>query len=257
MSKIALPKILKTEEIGNSLGKINKSFDLLKKQVENQNESLNEIDNFKKTINILFDKLKFSHDFMKRRNFIYQSTWRDISINKEKYIKPLILMYPQKFRDDVSAVTNTYIENVIHDWITDTYIIKSKKIDKPNYVEGQRAVVYYLKCREAVRRLNEVSTQDSITCITENIEVVVKCESRRAGQVCIGGCGCVNCAATSTCEKKGQGECKFSDNNISSKTANRYLKANTSLKYEDYFENKFEFVRLVVEDCIWKVDKSN
>jgi hypothetical protein len=256
MSKLALPQFSKTQDIGDSLKIINSSFDIFKKEIEEQKDSLNEINNFKNSISSIYDKLKFSNDFMKKRNPVYMETWEDILNKKDKYTKPIITIYPEKFRDDLKQVSTSYIENIIHDWITKTYIIKPKKIDKPNYIEGQKAVIYYIKCAEDVRKIKEETNNSSITCRTENKEVIVNCESKRSGQVCIDGCGCINCSETADCNAKGTAECNFSDNNIKSKTANRYLKSNTSLIFEEFFETKFEFVKFIVEDCIWKLDKT-
>jgi hypothetical protein len=257
MPKLELPRFFKSENIGDSLKTLNKSFDFLKKEIEKQNDSLDEYNDFKSSILLDFDNLKFANDFMKKRNPVYMETWEDILNKREHYVKPIITIYPEKFRGDLSKTfSSTYIENIIHDWITKTYIIKPKKIDKPNYVEGQKAIIYYIKCSEDIRKMNEVGNSEVVPCVTANKDVTVSCESKRSGQVCIRGCGCVNCAGSVTCDFTEEIECVFTDNGISSKTTNRYLKSKTSLIFDEYSETNFEFVKFIVEDCIWKVDKS-
>jgi hypothetical protein len=256
MSKISLPQILKTEEIGDSLGKINKSFTILNNILDDQKQALNDINKFKDSIGVLIKDLKFSYNFMKRRNPVYKETWEDILNKRYKYIKPIIAIYPAKIRDDVVSYSSSYIENLIYDWLTKTYIIRSKKLDRPNYIEGQKAIIYFLKSTEIVRNISEQIDRSSITCQTEDINVTVNCESKRSGQVCVNGCGCVNCSGTATCPKTQKVICNFSDQQKSNKEVPRYLQSKTSLKFEEYFENKFGFVRYIVEDCIWKVDKS-
>jgi hypothetical protein len=256
MSKIALPTLQKTQDIGDSLKNIDKSFNLLKTEIEQQKDSSNDIENLKNSISLFYDQLKFSIDFMKKRNPVYMETWEEIINKKNKYIKPIVTIYPEKIRDDLKQVSSGYIENIIHDWITKTYIIKSKKIDNPNYIEGQIAIIYYIKCSEDFRSIKDQTNNAYITCVTGDVNVTVNCESKRSGQVCIDGCGCVNCSKTESCSKSANLSCNFTDNNIISKTSNRYLNSNTSLVFEEYYENKFEFVKFIVEDCIWKVDKS-
>jgi hypothetical protein len=254
MLKFNLPQ--KSQDIGNSLKTINNGFNFLKTQIENQKDFLNEINDFKSSISLIYDQLKFSNDFMKKRNPVYMETWEDILNKKEKYIKPIITIYPEKFRDDLRQVSNSYIENIIHDWITKIYTIKPKKIINPNYVEGQKAVIYYIKCSEETMNIKEEVNSSVVLCETADKDVTVYCTSKRSGQVCIDGCGCINCSDTATCNVTEKATCNYSDNNIVSKTANRYLKSNTSLSFEEYFETKFGFVKFIVEDCIWKVDKT-
>jgi hypothetical protein len=254
MQKYNLPK--KTEDIGNSLKTINNVFNSLKTQIENQKDFLNEFNDFKDSISLIYDKLKFANEFIRKRNPVYMETWEDILNNKDKYIKPIITIYPEKFRDDLRQVSNTYIENIIHDWLTNTYVIKPKKIINPNYIEGQKAIIYYIKCAEDTMNIKGELNTSFIPCQTADKDVTVNCVSKRSGSVCIDGCGCVNCSGEATCSVTQTAICNYSDNNIVSKTANRYLNSNTSLSFEEYFETKFGFVKFIVEDCIWKVDKT-
>lgn len=251
--KVTLPS--KTEEIGDSLNNINLAFNTLKVYLRNLNNVKKNGENLIDSVNFWYNDLKYCFDFMNKNNSKYLELFEEVLNKRSFLIKPLMLMYTSKFRSDVGAYTNVYIQNVIHDWITRFYPIKTNNSDKPNYAEGQKAVVFYLRSEE-----NSLETRtndsDSIVCVTSDINVTARCKSTRTGQVCINGCGCVSCAGEIHCNKTERVNCYYADNNARQARVRRSLTLQMKYQYNDYPETKFGFVRLIVDNCEWKVDNT-
>jgi hypothetical protein len=251
--KLSLPQ--KTQEIGDSINKINSSFSTLKSYLRQLREVKNEGESLITAIKVWSDDLTYCLNFMNRNNTKYLNLFEEVLNKKDVLIKPLILMYPSKIRSDVGAYSRLYIQNLVHDWITRFYPIQVPRVGKPNYVEGQKAVIYYLR-NEETSLTRTTTARDSTICVTRDTSVTARCTSTRVGQVCINGCGCVSCAGTKHCNKTERIDCYFTDNNARRERVQRYLALNMKYEHRDFPETKFGFVRFIVEDCIWKVDNT-
>jgi hypothetical protein len=255
MNKLKLSLPAKTQEIGDSITNINLAFTTLKSYLRSLRDIKEEGDSLVTAINVWFDDLNYCLNFMNRNNTKYLNLFEEVLNKRDILIKPLILTYPSKIRSDVGDYTSVYIQNLIHDWITKFYPIKPPNVNRPNYVEGQRAVVFYLRNEETSLTRRATST-DTVICVTQDETVTARCTSTRTGQVCINGCGCISCAGTIHCNKTGTVDCYFSDNNARRERVQRYLALNMRYEHVDFPETKFGFVRFIVEDCIWKVDNT-
>lgn len=255
MKKLKLKLPQKTQEIGDSINRINWCFTTLKSYLRQLKEVKNEGDSLIDSVKVWSDDLTFCLNFMNRNNTKYLNLFEEVLNKKDLLIKPLILTYPSKIRSDVGAYSKLYIQNLVHDWITRFYPIQIPRVGKPNYVEGQKAVVYYLRSQET-SLTRRTSARDTTVCVTTDINVTVACKSTRTGQVCINGCGCISCAGTKYCSKTERINCYFTDNNARRERVQRYLALNMKYEHVDFPETRFGFVRFIVEDCVWKVDNT-
>ena len=251
--KLILPQ--KTQEIGDSINRINGCFSSLKSYLRQLRDVKDDAQSLVDSVRSSTDDLTYCLDFMNLNNTKYLNLFEEVLNKRELLIKPLILTYSSKIRSDVSAYSKLYIQNLVHDWITRLYPIQSTSVEKPNYVEGQRAVVYYLMNQETTLT-RYTRSRDAVVCMTANTTVTVACKTTRTGQVCINGCGCISCAGTKHCSKTDTIDCYFTDNNARRERVQRYLALEMKYEHIDLPETRFGFVRFIVEDCIWKVDST-
>jgi hypothetical protein len=258
MAKIPLISLNKQTDIGNSINSINNNFSVLQENIDSQQEDQQDIQDFVDSIPQFFSDLKHSFDFFKKNYNTYKETMEVLINNKEKYLKPIITIYPQKFRYDNTKINAKYIENVIHDWVTSNYKISNNKLtQKPYYVEGQSIIIYFLRSSERIEKSTTVKTTDYTVCVTGTQSVSLDCVQNTVGKVCNGKCGCFDCGGPlkyTTTEKIKN--CFYNDNGVISNGVVRSITSNISYNYTNYIENNFEFVKFVVEDCTWKVDNS-
>ena len=258
MAKIPLIPLNKQKDIGTSLTSINDNFSILQKDIENQQEDQQDVQDFVDSIPQFFSDLKYSFDFFKKNYNTYKETMEVLINNKEKYLKPIITLYPQKFRYDNTKVNAKYIQNVLSDWVTSNYKISNSKLtQKPYYVEGQSIIVYFFRSSERIEKSNTVKTTDYTVCVTGEQNIDLDCKQETVGKVCNGRCGCFDCGGPlkykETVKVK---KCFYNDNGVQSNGVVRSITSNISYNYTNYIENVIEFVKFVVEDCTWKIDNN-
>lgn len=254
-NNIVLGNFSKTQEIGDSIKEINNSFKILDELLSKQKEDQDDIDTFCSFMDGIFDELQFSYEFIKDNRFYFYDLWDEVLAKKELFLKPIICVYPQKIRTDVAGIDQTYIENLLFEWVTKNYIITSNSKDKPEYVEGQKIIIYYALCSEKTQQsLDNIDTSNTI-CKTGDVDVVVSCQSSRSGQSCFDGCGCVSCSKTVTCNQSGRLNCFFTDSFTKRNGVERYLRSITSYLFEEYPDSSFGYVTFIVDDCSWKLQR--
>lgn len=255
MKNISLNLPNASDNIGDSINKLNNVFNNLKSYIDDLNDVKGVSENFQDSVNVWLSELQYSLDFMNKNNKKYLNLFEEVLNKRDLLVKPLMLFYPTKIRSDVAAYDRLYTQNLIHDWISKYYPIKTPKIEKPNYVEGQKAVVYFLRNEEIEAERNE-SQSDFIQCFTQDFRLYVACVTKRTGQVCVPGCGCVGCAGQTYCSNSDLLDCYFPDLGLRRNSVLRYLSLNMKYSYEDFSENKFDIVRFIVDECEWKVDNT-
>jgi hypothetical protein len=258
MSKIPIFSLNKQTDIGNSINHINNNFSILQKNIDEQKTDQQEVQDFVDSIPQFFSDLKYSYDFFKKNYDTYKETMEVLINNKEKYLKPIITIYPEKFRYDNDKVNANYIQNVLYNWVTKNYKISNNKLtEKPYYVEGQSIIVYFFRSSESIQKSTTVRTTDYTVCVTGEQKINLDCKQETVGKVCNGRCGCFDCGGPleykQTVTLK---NCFYNDNGIKSNGVVRSISSNVSYEYTSYIENYVEFVRFIVEDCTWKVDNS-
>jgi hypothetical protein len=254
-NNIVLGNLSKTQEIGDSIKEINNSFKILDELLTTQKESQQDIDTFCSFIEEMFDELKFSYEFIKDNRFYFYDLWDEVLEKKELFLKPIVCLYPQKIRSDVSIIDQNYIENLLYEWVIKNYIITSNSKNKPEYIEGQKIIIYYVLAQEKIEQSLENLDISTTKCITKDVEVVVNCNSRRSGQACFDGCGCVSCSRTVKCSNKGTLNCFYTDSYTQRNGVERYLRGITSYLFEEYPDSSFGYVTFIVNDCEWKLQR--
>jgi hypothetical protein len=254
-NNIILGNFSKTQEIGDSIKEINNSFKIVDELLTTQKDSQEDINTFCSFIEEMFDELKFSYEFIKDNRFYFYDLWDEVLEKKELFLKPIVSLYPQKIRSDSSTIDQSYIENLLYAWVTKNYIITSNSKDKPEYIEGQKIIIYYVLAYEKTEQSKNNVDISSTTCITSDIEVVVNCTSKRSGQSCVDGCGCVSCSTTVRCNEKGRLNCFYTDSFTNRNGVERYLRGITSYLFEEYPDSSFGYVTFIVNDCEWKLQR--
>jgi hypothetical protein len=254
-NNIILGNFSKTQEIGDSIKEINNSFKILDELLTTQKESQEDINTFCSFMEEMFDELKFSYEFIKDNRFYFYDLWDEVLEKKELFLKPVVCLYPEKIRSDVSTIDQSYIDNLLYSWVTKNYIITSNSKDRPEYIEGQKIIIYYVLASEKTQQsLNNVDISTT-KCITGNVDVVVNCTSRRSGQSCFDGCGCVSCSKTVNCNNIGRLNCFYTDSFTRRTGVERYLRGITSYLFEEYPDSSFGYVTFIVNDCEWKLQR--
>lgn len=258
MKKIPIVPLNKQKNIGDSLSVINNNFTLLQNNIDSQKEDQKDIQDFVDSINQSISDIKYSYNFFQKNYKKYKETMEVLINDKQKYLKPIITLYPEKFRYDNTKIKAKYIQNVLHEWLTSEYEIYNKRLsEKPFYVEGQSIFVYFFRSSEKEEKSTIIRSSDYMTCLTGKQTVRINCVQYTVGKLCNGYCGCVECGGPI---KKPQdhilSNCFYDDNGIKSNGVTRKLTSNISYKYNNYTENVIEYVKFVVEDCMWKVDNS-
>ena len=259
MANIILEKVDKKQNIGNSLDVINSNFKILDNSINSQKEDQLEIQDFVDSVNNNFSDLKYSLNFFKKNYKTYLETMENIINNKEKYLKPIVTIYPEKFRYDNPKQNNAYIENVIHDWVTSKYTIYNRRLsERPFYVEGQAIIIYFLRSSEKLQKSTDLKRKNEMLCETSGDQAVnLKCKANAYGSVSIDGCGTINCGGELNCDQSNKIKgCHYDDDNNITTIVSRYVKGTYRYNYIDYTEDVFEYIKFIVEDCTWKIDNS-
>ncbi len=254
--KIPIISLNKQKDIGNSLETINNNFNLLQNTIDTQKDDQQEIQDFVDSVNQSISDIKYSYNFFKKNYNQYKETMEVLINDKEKYLKPIITLYPEKFRYDNTKVTSNYIQNVLHDWVTSEYQIYNNKLSqKPFYVEGQSIFVYFFRSSEQLEKSTITRTSDYMTCLTGKQTTRLKCTQYTVGTLC--NCSCINCGGPLHQNQDHElKNCYYDDNGIVSNAVVRSITSNISYKYTNYIDNVIEYVKFVVEDCVWKVDNN-
>lgn len=254
--KYVLPTLSKTQDIGNTVESLNKSFLDLDNFLNKEKLKNNDINNFVNSINIIYDKLSFACSYIEQNKDNLINISKDVAVNKIKWLKPIILFYYEKFYNMPSIYSLKYIEDLICKWVQANYPVKINNVIKPNYVDGQKAIVFYLKTIDTTETFS-YNNLSPILCLTEDAKVALNCTTSTTGKACIAACGCVNCANTVHCKQTKITPCFFKDKNTKVHTSvYRHLELNCDYINEDTKDVAIYSVNLIVKDCIWKIDKT-
>jgi hypothetical protein len=253
--KYVLPTLSKTQDIGNTVESLNKSFLDLDNFLNKEKLKNNDINNFVNSINIIYDKLSFACSYIEQNKDNLINISKDVAVNKIKWLKPVILFYNEKFYDRSSIYSLKYIEDLICKWVQANYPVKINNVIKPNYVDGQKAIVFYLKTIDTTETFS-YNNLSPILCQTEDSKVALNCTTSTTGKACIAACGCVNCANTVHCKQTKITSCFFKDKFTKSQSIYRHLELNCEYINEDTKDVAIYGVNLIVKDCIWKIDKT-
>lgn len=255
MKKYILPTLKNTEDIGNTVGELNRSFKDLNSFFEKEKEKSGEVDTFIKNLSQIFNKMEQACNIMEKNKNTFFNLSQTVKDKKVKWLKPIVLFYNEKFYDNPSIFSFEYIEDRLCKWMQLNYPVKKNDVDKPLFVEGQTALIFYMKSKDSKASFS-YSNETFVNCLTQNVSVSVSCSSRAVGKACVSNCGCVNCNAVIHCSKSETLGCYYRDRNLNLQSVNRYLKINSKYINDDSWDTSIFNVKLIVNDCEWNIDKS-
>jgi hypothetical protein len=247
-----LPNINKNLDIGDTILDIDESFISLEKFIKIEQEEANTLQDFIKNINVFYDDLEYACGVMEKRNSTFKETWEVILNEKDAWLKPIIVFYTEKILEDATKVSNEYINNLICDWMTINYPIKKDEKNAPLYIQGQTAIIYYIKGRQLITN-PKMDTTRYINCVTQDTTITANCQSTRYGSACADGCGCIDCSGTAHCNVSKTIDCYFPDRGAKLDKVRRYLRAVTSYININNYETRIPYVKLIVDECQWKI----
>ena len=209
-----LPYLEKQEDIGNTVEVLNRSFKDLENFLSTEKQKAEEISDFVQNINTVYDKIDAACLFLEKNKNHLNFLYRNVVANKTKWLKPIILFYKEKFYDNSSLFSDEYINDLLCKWMQSNYPVKFNNSIKPNYVDGQTAVISYIRSLDE-KHLYTYNNENSIYCQTEQLVLEVNCFTTVTGRTCAGGnCGCVDCAMTAYCKERKVIDCFFGDREI-------------------------------------------
>lgn len=249
-----LPDLKKQEDIGNTVETLNRSFKDYESFLSGEKAQVEKIQSNTVGLNYILNKIEESCVFMEENANSLLNLYTTVASNIQDWLKPIVLFYKEKFFDNSAVFSEEYIDDTVCKWVQSNYPVSVNKKSKPNYIEGQTAYIFYFKTLDKAQQFN-YSQESSVTCVTEDVDVKLNCQTIIKGQTCQGGCGCVNCALTTNCKKTKNSKCRFKDRGLNVKSIKRYLKINADYKGDDTYDTKIGRVKLIVKDCEWQIEK--
>lgn len=252
-----LLKIQKLEFIGDSLSAININFDV--------------IDNTLKQINFNTDKFlipyrnffKENHEKLKFIEYVFydkKSNWESmvsfVTTNSAKWIKPVVFIDPNVYRFPDSNLQTT-IDKVVNNFKTFFPVFKDRSGTIPNYIENQKAIVYYYVNQITnTTKIEDVVNSDFANCVSQGAKsVVLNCQNTVNGTktFCNGvETTCLGCGGT-PCQQQVSVTCLYPE--TKSTTTNRYIQAIIRSNFEDIAEREIKTIFLTMKNCEWVIER--
>lgn len=248
----SLYSLTTADSIGNTLSTVNENYYVLDQLVHNIQLSAQ---------NLWVPMIEYYNQrkpyLMRAVNTIvgnYQN-WRSMTntfeSNSAKWITPLILWYPVVMKMEESRSQPEIAENFFLNFLNGTYPVFNQGSPAPNFLEGQKAIVYSFNYEQDTPTLQSFSLADFTTCKTEDENICAWCAKCYSGSVY---CGKSNfgCGGCSRCSKCAALPCNF-DNGLKTKDARIVgeLRIEYSNKYESVFLNAYVFK---IKNCMWEFD---
>ena len=249
-----LPKLKKTNDIGNTVEDLNRSFTDYESFLRKEKDDVEKIQKNIIGLDRMLSKIEESCLFLEENANNLSDLYTTIKLNIQDWLKPIVLFYKEKFFDDLAVFSEEYIDDTVCKWVQSNYPVVLNKKSKPKYIEGQTAYIFYLKVKDKEQNF-KYNQESSVTCVTEDVDVKINCKTIIKGKTCQGGCGCVDCALTQNCKKTKEAKCRFKDRGLDVKSIKRYLKMTAEYSGDDTYDTKIGRVKLVVKDCEWQIEK--
>lgn len=251
-----LTPILSSEDIGNSLSSINLNF--------------LEIDNFTYSLNlsafVLFEPLmnfyvNHKDEFKSLITTVqtFSANWDTVknlvSTNSAKWIKPIVYIHPAplSFPAYLSSV------NLLLSSFNSIYPILNVDLSPPNYVENQKAFIYYYtqSIKDVLNENFTVNSAEVAHCVAEDSRTgCVTCRNHvgrsstscRGEQQSCGGC------AGSSCQSCATVFCRYPETRTN--RTNRYIQATINSSFQDVYERELKGMVYVVKNCSWTFERN-
>lgn len=187
----------------------------------------------------------------------YSAKWLNtttiVENNSAKWTQPISIFYPEIFPNPFTSENLLSATNFLN---TTFPVGDPKKVNKPNYIEGQTFIIY---CYTYTLNQNVINSQttlrDSTICSTNPRDVCLTCTNIYTGVApCNGGnfyCStgpnsCVRCASIG---------CRYTNPPYSGSgsSVSAAIQANVYTQYSERFENtNVTAIMFIVQNCEWR-----
>jgi hypothetical protein len=252
-----LLKIQKLEFIGDSLSAININFDIIDSTIKNINFNTDKflipyVNFFKENQK----RLKFMEDVFYDKKSNWDSMVSFVTINSAKWIKPIVFVDPNVYKFSDSSLQTT-INSIVNNFKTFHPVFKDDNKTIPNYIENQKAVVYYyVNNINNTIKLEDVVNSDFANCVSQGTKsIILNCQNtmKNTSTFCNGvETTCSGCAGT-PCQQQVSVTCVYPETKTT--TTNRYIQAIIRSNFEDIAEKEIKTIFLTMKNCEWAIER--
>jgi len=104
-----------------------------------------------------------------------------VETNSAFWLKPITFIYPTLF-----SQTETKIQDLLLVWLAENFPVVTEGVDKPNYVEGQKAMVFANRYTYGENINTSNVATDTTLCITKDEAVCAGCRTYLTGHTYCG-----------------------------------------------------------------------
>jgi hypothetical protein len=179
--------------------------------------------------------------------------WRSSSTvfetNSSRWITPMVAWYPCML--EYKKLPNLSVD-IFKNWLDSNYPVSSSK-NIPNYLDGQRCIVYAISYSQDISTIQKYDLIDSTTCTVKDETVCVSCSKNYSGRVnCDNGdFDCSGSINGRVCKTQ---DCYFTlPDGKQSNTKSMSIHAAIEIDYENKYESTDLVVAVfVVKNCQWQ-----
>ena len=233
------------DSIGNSLSAINQNYLILDNLLTNiQLSAINYWSPMADYYEQRKDYWKVAARKIKDNFPLWQTASTNFESNSARWITPIITWYPCIVDYKLVNQRPDQLQRLVKNWLNFFHPIFVKKSPIPNYVDGQKIIVYCYNYEQDIPTNQTYELIDTTTCSTYNTKACAYCARCYTGGT--GACG-ISCAGCTYCSSCVDQNCYFYANQPSTKTKKSTIQASLNIKYA----NKYEAVLL--NACVFKV----
>ena len=244
------------ENIGDSLSSININFDVIDSSLQKLNINTDKflipyINFFKQNEKKLTGLIDILYD--KKPNWDIMSSY--VTTNSAKWIKPIVFIDSNIYRfpeSNLKATTDFVIET-----FRSIYPVFTDSSNEPNYIENQKAVIYYYVNHIHKKTIMEdMTNSDFANCVSQGTKTaILTCQDKVNFDktYCDGKeLTCLGCGGT-PCQQSVSVTCVYPETKTT--TTNRYIQAIIRSNFEDIAEKEIKTIFLKIKDCNWVIER--
>lgn len=252
-----LLNIKKLEFIGDSLSAININFDVIDSTIKQINFNTEKflipyVNFFREN----HKKIKFIEDVFYDKSSNWESMVTFVTTNSAKWIRPIVFVDKEIYKFEDSN-TQTTINKVLNNFRTFFPVFKDTNSTIPNYIENQKAIIYYYVNQINNRiKIEDVVNSDFANCVSQGTKtVILNCQNttNNTKTFCNGTeMTCLGCGG-SPCQQQVSVTCLYPE--TKSTTTNRYIQAIIKSNFEDIAEKEIKTIFLTMKNCEWTIER--
>ena len=233
------------DSIGNSLSSINENYLILDNLLTNiQLSATNYWIPMAKYYESRKDYWKIAARKIKDNFPLWEIATTNFESNSARWITPITTWYPCIVDYNIVTDRPDQFQILLKNWINFFHPIFSKNSPIPNYLDGQKLIVYCFNYEQSIPTEQTYSLIDTTTCVTNDSSVCAYCSRCYSGGGGPCGVSCSGCTYCSSCTTQ---TCYYYAGNPQTKTKRSTIQADLDL----YYENKYESV--IINAAVFKV----